>query len=286
MNPHGNNAHRPHPTAMQNHFDPNEMVYIGGPTPPSPPINMSQRYRSGGHMLMMQPSPPLPPPLGGHRVRSNSRGGSRGPPGSNNRGGSKIEPRSNSRGRSRSQPRSNSRGRSRSQPRRNNRGGSRNEPRSNSRGRSRSPLRSNSRGRSRSQPRRNNRGGSRSPPGSRDRNSRSKSRGRSGTRPKSALEAFGNWYNALGDVAKEINAGSRSVSSSSSGDDDADCSSSDESSKPVVPTTVKAEGMSIPVQDDLTINSYALSLAEKERATRGESRDDSTYSDEYGDEEY
>ena len=250
MNPHGNNAHRPHPTAMQNHFDPNEMVYIGGPTPPSPPINMSQRYRSGGHMLMMQPSPPLPPPLGGHRVRSNSRGGSRGPPGSNNCGGSKIEPRSNSRGRSRSQPRSNSRGRSRSQPRR------------------------------------NNRGGSRSPPGSRDRNSRSKSRGRSGTRPKSALEAFGNWYNALGDVAKEINAGSRSVSSSSSGDDDADCSSSDESSKPVVPTTVKAEGMSIPVQDDLTINSYALSLAEKERATRGESRDDSTYSDEYGDEEY
>jgi len=82
-------------------------------------------------------------------------------------------------------------------------------------------------------------------------------------------------------VAKEIAADSRSVSSSPSVEDDDDCSFSDESSKPVVPTTVKAKAKSIPVREDLTVNSYALSLAARE-----ESRDDSTYSDEYSDEEY
>mmetsp|Transcript_16486 Transcript_16486/g.31249 ORF Transcript_16486/g.31249 Transcript_16486/m.31249 type:complete len:91 (-) Transcript_16486:510-782(-) len=44
-------------------------------------------------------------------------------------------------------------------------------------------------------------------------------------------------------------------------DDDDDESFSDESSRPTVPEHVKTKRESMPVHEDLTVNSYALSLA-------------------------
>eukprot|EP00979_Chaetoceros_neogracilis_P013250 scaffold3751_cov300-Chaetoceros_neogracile.AAC.1 len=102
---------------------------------------------------------------------------------------------------------------------------------------------------------------------------------------KSTMEAFGDLYDALGNVANEMAVDgksmsksmskSRSYSSSSGDEDDDEYSSSDESSKPTIPGTV-GKKRSISVRDDLTVDSYARSLAEKERCLRErDSRDTS-----------
>jgi len=123
---------------------------------------------------------------------------------------------------------------------------------------------------------------------------------------KSTMEAFSDLYDALGDVAKEMTEADRnksrsrsrsssrgrsgSYSWSSGEEDDDDYSSSDDSSKPTIPGSV-ANGKSMSVRDDLTVDSYALSLADKKRAVRErDSRDDSLvlseFSDEYTADEY
>lgn len=86
-------------------------------------------------------------------------------------------------------------------------------------------------------------------------------------------EAFGNLFHALDAVAKDMrgdSSGSHSTSSSpsgssgsGSGEDEDDYSSSTESSAPPIPKMLRAKDKSLSVRDDLTENSYALSLAEK-----------------------
>jgi len=111
---------------------------------------------------------------------------------------------------------------------------------------------------------------------------RSRSRGpeRSNREPKlkaaskpTTAEAFGNLFHALDAVAKDMgkdSSGSHSTSSSPSGssgsgsrEDEDDYSSSTESSAPPIPKMLRTKDKSLSVRDDLTENSYALSLAEK-----------------------
>lgn len=97
--------------------------------------------------------------------------------------------------------------------------------------------------------------------------------------PKSSLEALGDFMQALGGVAKMgITNQSASEESSQSEnsirddddtyDDDEESGSSEESSLPTLPDKIKIGRKSMPVNDELTVNSYALSLAEKKRRER------------------
>lgn len=119
-------------------------------------------------------------------------------------------------------------------------------------------------------------------------------------KPKGTLEAFNDFYNALGDVAKQMvtenrddvssrsysysNSNSSYSSSFSDGDDeyDEEGSYSDESSRPTIPGHVKTKRESTPVHEDLTVNSYAISLAARRRSTvegRSGSYDTASYTD-------
>lgn len=90
--------------------------------------------------------------------------------------------------------------------------------------------------------------------------------------PKSSLQALGDFMQALGGVAKM---GRKNGSDSSSGDEETDADdddddddvseSSDDSSLPTLPEKIKILGAKSDVHDELTVNSYALSLAEKMR---------------------
>lgn len=117
-------------------------------------------------------------------------------------------------------------------------------------------------------------------------------------RPKSALEAFGDLYNALGDVAKEMAKEDRDSSSSYSSsyshssrsysysDEDEDESFTDESSRPTIPGLVNTRDEGLPVHEDLTVNSYAMSLAAKKGRSMSESRSESYDATTYTDDDY
>lgn len=118
-------------------------------------------------------------------------------------------------------------------------------------------------------------------------------------KPKSTLEAFNDFYNALGDVAKEMvsenrddrssrsysySANSSYSSSFSDGGDNYndEGSFSDESSRPTIPGHVKTQRESMSVHEDLTVNSYAISLEARRRSTvdrKSGSYDSTSYTD-------
>jgi len=221
-------------------------------SPPTRPRSRSQMYGHGyvgesGYNMMVPPPPPPPPPVG-----------------------QRIQRRSDSRGRniaSRS-------GRKKPREIRSRSASSCGSSNSNSSG-------SKSRGARKKQPKTRNQ----QPTAS----YRKKQLKKSNQQPKtkSAMEAFGDLYDALGNVANEMAVDgksmsmsksmskSRSYSSSSGDEDDDEYSSSDESSKPTIPGTV-GKKRSTSVRDDLTVDSYARSLAEKERCLRErDSRDTS-----------
>ena len=117
--------------------------------------------------------------------------------------------------------------------------------------------------------------------------------------PKSSLEAIGNLMEALGNVAKmgtkKDDSSEEDASSYEDEDDEEDESSSDESSLPTLPDKIKIGRKGLEVNEELTVNSYALSLAarkqdEARRAQRRrnqmpivESREDAdTYQNYYG----
>lgn len=99
--------------------------------------------------------------------------------------------------------------------------------------------------------------------------------------PKNSLEAFGNLMEALGNVAKmgtkkdsSDEDASASTYDDEDDDDDEDESSSDESSLPTLPDKIKIGRKGLEVNEELTVNSYALSLAarKQDEARRGQRR--------------
>lgn len=88
--------------------------------------------------------------------------------------------------------------------------------------------------------------------------------------PKNSLEAFGNLMEALGNVAKmgtkkDSSDEDASASTYDEEDDDEDESSSDESSLPTLPDKIKIGRKGLEVNEELTVNSYALSLAARKQ---------------------
>ena len=134
-------------------------------------------------------------------------------------------------------------------------------------------------------------------------------------KPKNTIEALGNLMEALHGVATmgtntrcmdtgtqcgNKNDGSNEFDDTSTyntdadqtddDDDDDESASSAESSLPTLPDKIRLGRKSMPVRDDLTENSYAISLEnkrldreerERNRRRHGESRDDTTYTSGY-----